>query len=436
MSHGASGDHVEVYYKDVEKDGPITPIVNDVKAAFNGPVRDGVLYLQTNWKAPNWRIVAVDLKNPARDNWREVIPESTAVLSGFSLVGGRMLVSYLENVSSRMKMFDLSGKLIRTIRFPAIGTASGMTGQWDRDEAFYVFSSFGYPTTIYRYRVSTGAQTVWRRINVPVNSQMIEVKQIWYESKDRTRIPMFLVHKKGLRLDGSRPTLLYGYGGFNVSLTPGFSAQAAYWAEKGGVYAMPNLRGGGEFGEAWHRAGMLDKKQNVFDDYIAAAEWLIKNRYTSASKLAISGGSNGGLLVGAAMTQRPELYQAVICAVPLLDMVRYHKFLVARFWVPEYGSSEDAEQFKYIHAYSPYHHVKKGEKYPAVMFVTGDADTRVAPLHARKMCALVQSATGSDRPVLLHYDTKAGHSGGLPVTKQIEDLTDQMSFLLWQLGVK
>jgi prolyl oligopeptidase len=436
VSHGASGDHVEVYYKDVEKDGPITPIVNDVKAAFNGPVRDGVLYLQTNWKAPNWRIVAVDLKNPARDNWREVIPESTAVLSGFSLVGGRMLVSYLENVSSRMKMFDLSGKLIRTIRFPAIGTASGMTGQWDRDEAFYVFSSFGYPTTIYRYRVSTGAQTVWRRINVPVNSQMIEVKQIWYESKDRTRIPMFLVHKKGLRLDGSRPTLLYGYGGFNVSLTPGFSAQAAYWAEKGGVYAMPNLRGGGEFGEAWHRAGMLDKKQNVFDDYIAAAEWLIKNRYTSASKLAISGGSNGGLLVGAAMTQRPELYQAVICAVPLLDMVRYHKFLVARFWVPEYGSSEDAEQFKYIHAYSPYHHVKKGEKYPAVMFVTGDADTRVAPLHARKMCALVQSATGSDRPVLLHYDTKAGHSGGLPVTKQIEDLTDQMSFLLWQLGVK
>jgi prolyl oligopeptidase len=247
---------------------------------------------------------------------------------------------------------------------------------------------------------------------------------------------MFLVHKKGLALDGNRPTLLYGYGGFNVNLTPSFSSRAVFWAESGGVFAVPNLRGGGEFGEKWHQAGMLDKKQNVFDDFIAAAEFLIKNKYTNPSKLAISGGSNGGLLVTAAMTQRPELFQAVVCGYPLIDMVRYHKFLVARFWVPEYGSSEDPAQFKYIHAYSPYHRVKPGTKYPAVLFITGDADTRVDPLHARKMTALVQAATGSDRPVLLHYDTKAGHSGGVPVSKQIEDLTDEMSFLFWQLGVK
>jgi prolyl oligopeptidase len=277
---------------------------------------------------------------------------------------------------------------------------------------------------------------VFARINVPVHSDQIEVKQVWYESKDKTKIPMFLVYKKGLQLDGNNPTFLTGYGGFNVTLTPNFSALAAYWAESGGVFALPNMRGGGEFGEKWHKAGMLANKQNVFDDFISAAEWLIKNKYTRTSKLAISGGSNGGLLVGAAMTQRPELFQAVVCSYPLLDMIRYQDFLVARFWVSEYGSSETAEQFKYIYAYSPYHHVKKGEKYPAVLFVTGDSDTRVAPLHARKMAALMQASTGSDKPVLLHYNTKAGHSAGLPVSQQIDDQTDELSFLFWQLRVK
>jgi prolyl oligopeptidase len=241
--------------------------------------------------------------------------------------------------------------------------------------------------------VKTGKQTVFARIKVPVNSALIDVKQVWYTSKDGTKVPMFLVHRKGLKLDGARPTLLTGYGGFNVSLTPSFSSQAAFWAESDGVYAVPSLRGGGEFGENWHKAGMLDKKQNVFDDFIGAAEWLIANKYTNTSKLAISGGSNGGLLVGAAMTQRPELFQAVVCSVPLLDMIRYQDFLVARFWVPEYGSSEDPEQFKYLLKYSPYQNVKMGVKYPAVLFVTGDGDTRVAPLHARKMTALLQAAT-------------------------------------------
>lgn len=434
VAHGSAADQVEIYHQNVEKKGPVTPVVTEVKARFSGTVQNGILYLYTNWSAPNGRLMAVDLKNRARSNWRDVVSETSSVMSGFSLVGGKLFVNYLDKVSSSIKVFDLAGRLQSAIKFPTIGTASGMIGRWGRDEAFYVFTSFAQPATIYRYEVSTGKQQEWARIDVPIKSDEIEVKQVWYKSKDGVNIPMFLIHKKGITIDGNRPTVLSGYGGFNVSLTPNFSPQAALWAERGGVYAVANLRGGGEFGEKWHRDGMLQAKQNVFDDFINAAEYLIKSGYTSPSKLAISGGSNGGLLVGAAMTQRPELFQAVVCAVPLLDMVRYHKFLVAKFWVPEYGSSENPDQLKYLLAYSPYHNVKPGTKYPAVIFVTGDADTRVAPLHARKMAALVQSATASDRPVLLHYDIKAGHSAGLPVSKQIEDLADVMTFLMWQLG--
>jgi prolyl oligopeptidase len=434
-SHGSAGDKTELYFQDLKTNGPVTTIVNDISAGFSPDIAGDHLYVVTNWNAPNRQVFDVDLKKPTRENWRKVVPEGASVITGVSAVGGKLFVSYLENVASRIKVFDPSGKQVREIAFPTLGTSSGMLGEWGRDEGFYTFSSFAQPTTIYRYSVASGKQEVFARINVPIHSEQIEVKQVWYESRDKTRVPMFLVYKKGLKLDGNNPTYLTGYGGFNVSRTPGFSSLAAYWAESGGVYALPNLRGGGEFGEKWHKAGMLANKQNVFDDFIAAAEWLIKNKYTNPSKLAISGGSNGGLLVGAAMTQRPDLFGAVVCSYPLLDMIRYQNFLVARFWVPEYGSAENAEQFKYIYAYSPYHHVKKGEKYPAVLFVTGDADTRVAPLHARKMAALMQASTGSDRPVLLHYNTKAGHSGGLPVSQQIEDQTDELSFLFWQLGV-
>jgi prolyl oligopeptidase len=434
-SHGSAGDKEELYFQDLKTNGPITTIVDDIDAGFSPEIAGDHLYVLTNWNAPNRHILDVDLKKPARDNWREVVPEGPSVITGISAVGGKLFVDYLENAVSHSKVFDASGKFVRDITLPGLGTASGMRGDWDRDEGFYTFSSFAQPATIYRYSAASGAQEVFARINVPVQSEQIEVKQVWYESKDKTKIPMFLVYKKGLKLDGKNPVFLTGYGGFNVSLTPSFSALAAYWAESGGVYALPNLRGGGEFGEKWHKAGMLANKQNVFDDFIGAAEWLIKNKYTNPSKLAISGGSNGGLLVGAAMTQRPDLFRAVVCSYPLLDMIRYQSFLVARFWVPEYGSAENAEQFKYIYGYSPYQHVKKGEKYPAVLFVTGDADTRVAPLHARKMTALVQASSGSNRPVLLHYNTKAGHSGGLPVSQQIEDQTDELSFLFWQLGV-
>jgi prolyl oligopeptidase len=346
-----------------------------------------------------------------------------------------LFANVLKDVVSSVRIFDPTGKALGSIGFPTLGSVGGMSGDWDRSEAFFTFASFHMPTTIYRYDVATGKQTIWWRSPAPIESDRFEVKQVWYPSKDGTRIPMFLVHKKGLRLDGSSPTFLTGYGGFSVSRTPGFSPLAALWIESGGVYALPNLRGGGEFGENWHRAGMLEKKQNVFDDFIAAAEWLIANKYTRPDKLSISGGSNGGLLVGAALTQRPELFGAVVCSVPLLDMLRYQNFLVARFWVPEYGSAENPEQIGFIRAYSPYHRVTKGTRYPATLFISGDSDTRVDPLHARKMCALLQASTGSDRPVLLHYDTKGGHSGGKPVSRQIADLTKELMFLSWQLGV-
>lgn len=435
VSHGSAPKKTEVYVQDVAGGGPIVPIVNDLEARFSPDIAGERLYLQTNWDAPRGRILSVDLKNPARERWKEVIPQANATIQGISVAGGKLFVNYLDNVVSRVKVFDPEGKPEREIAFPALGSVGGMRGTWKNNEAFFTFNSYAIPTTIYRYDVAKGTQTVWARLNIPVDSDRFEVKQVKFASKDGTQIPMFLVHRKGLKLDGSNPALLTGYGGFNLPQTPGFSARAVLWAEAGGVFAVPNLRGGGEFGEEWHKAGMLAKKQNVFDDFIGAAEWLINNGYTSSRRLAISGGSNGGLLVGAALTQRPDLFAAVVCSYPLLDMVRYHQFLVAGYWVPEYGSAADAEQFRTLYAYSPYHRVKPGTKYPAVLFITGDSDTRVAPLHARKMTALLQASTGSERPVLLHYDTKAGHSGGLPVSKQIEDLTDELSFVFAQTGV-
>ncbi|HWX55746.1 MAG TPA: prolyl oligopeptidase family serine peptidase [Verrucomicrobiae bacterium] len=431
--YGSAAAKTEIYVQDLVRKGPVIPIVNDVEAAFYPRIAGGKMVLQTNWKAPRWRVLEVDLNDPVRDHWREVVPEGNAVVDGVSLVGGKMALLTTENVISRLKLYDLDGKFIREISPPAIGALSDLVGYWDSGEAFFGFNAFHIPTTLYRYDIATGKQTVWFQSKVPMQTDQYEVKQVWYPSKDGTKIPMFLAYAKGLKMDGNNPTLLTGYGGFNSSSEPSFNTLAAAWMANGGVYALANLRGGGEFGEAWHHAGMLEKKQNVFDDFIAAAEWLIQNKYTRPDRLAIRGGSNGGLLVGAAMTQRPELFGAVVCNYPLLDMIRYHQFLVAKYWVPEYGSSEDPDQFKYIYAYSPYQHVNAGTKYPPVLFVTGDSDTRVAPLHARKMAALMQASTGSDKPILLHYDTKAGHSGGTPIAKQIDNFVDELSFLMWQL---
>ncbi|MGZ5544419.1 MAG: prolyl oligopeptidase family serine peptidase, partial [Limisphaerales bacterium] len=349
--------------------------------------------------------------------------------------GGKLVVTYLRNVGSEIKLFTPEGMPAGEVTFPAIGTVTSVHGHWTGKQFYFGYSSFHIPETIYSYNVATKSKSQFARTNAPVRSDDFELKQVWYASKDGTKIPMFVLYKKGTKLDGTAPTFLTAYGGFNVSRTPEFSALAVVWAENGGVFALPNLRGGGEFGEAWHIAGMKEKKQNVFDDFIAAAEYLIANKYTSREKLSAQGGSNGGLLMGAMLTQRPDLFRAILCTYPLLDMVRYQDFLVARFWVPEYGSSEDPEQFKYIYKYSPYHNVHKGEKYPATLFMTGDGDTRVAPLHARKMTALMQWAQGGSDPILLHYDTKTGHSEGRSATKMIDDLTVELSFLWWQLGV-
>jgi len=433
---GSSGK-TEVYLKDLAGEKPITTVVNDLDAWTMASVVGDTLYIQTNWEAPNGRLLAADPKNPSRENWKEIIPESDMVMQDLaprvSFVGGKIFVNYLKDVKSQVVIFEPDGTRVGEISFPTIGAVGGPSGNWDSNEVFFVFTSYHVPTIIYRYDVSSGEKEVWAKIEVPVDTEQYDIKQVWYESKDGTKVPMFIVHKKGIKLDGSNPAFLTGYGGFNLSLPPHFSPQAAAWVEKGGVYAFANMRGGGEFGEKWHRAGMLENKQNVFDDFIAAAEYLINEGYTKPKKLAIEGGSNAGLLMGAAVTQRPDLYGAVICTYPLLDMVRYHMFLVGRYWVPEYGSSENPEQFKFIFAYSPYHHVKKGTKYPAVLFITGDADTRVAPLHARKMAALMQASTGSGKPVMLRYYTSAGHAGGQPVSEQIEELAETLSFLFWQL---
>ena len=436
--HGSAAKRTEVYFQDLASGGPMRPIVNDIEARFFPAIGGERMYLRTDWKAPRGRILAVDLKDPSREKWREVVPEGKGSLQGLTTAAGRLLVEVLENVVPRLRVFDDGGRLQREITFPAPGSVGSVEGRWEANEAFFQFASFVVPPTIYRYDAAKGERTVWSRQSSPIESQRFVVEQVRYSSKDGTEIPMFLVHAKGLKRDGKNPTLLTGYGGFSVPQTPAFSARAAAWVERGGVFALPNLRGGGEFGEQWHHAGMLEKKQNVFDDFLAAAQWLVAQKYTSPEHLAISGGSNGGLLVGAAMTQRPELFSAVVCSYPLLDMVRYHKFLVAGYWVPEYGSAEDSRQFRYIREYSPYQNVREGAKYPSVLFITGDSDTRVDPLHARKMAALLQAASGSDpaeEPVVLRYDTKAGHSrAATPVTKQIAELVDELSFLMWQTG--
>jgi prolyl oligopeptidase len=435
VHHGSAARKTELYFQDLGAGGEVETIVNDIDARFTGTMGDGKLFMQTDWGAPNGRILEVDLANPEVEHWREIVPESEATIRRFTAAGGRLLVSYLLDVIPTVSVIAPDGEVITEIKAPAIGWVSSLYGQWQDDEAFYSFSAYHVPNTVYRYDLATLTQTIWAREEAPIRSDDFEVKQVWYESRDGTRVPMFLTQRKGLTPDGSNPVMLTGYGGFRGVSLPHFSSFAALWLKMGGVYAIPCLRGGGEFGEEWHRAGMLDQKQNTFDDFVAAAEWLLANGYTNPDRLAIKGGSNGGLLVGAALVQRPDLFGAVICTYPLLDMVRFHKFLVAKWWVPEYGSADDPEQFKYIYEYSPYHNAVPGAEYPATLFVTGDADTRVAPLHARKMAALIQDATASDKPILIHYNAAAGHSGGRPVSEVIDDMLVQVRFLMWQLGM-
>jgi prolyl oligopeptidase len=436
--HGSAADHTELYLQDLAAGSPVRPVINDISARFTGDLAGDRLYIETNWNAPNGRVFLTDLATPTRDHWREVVPESAAAITGISAAADRLFVNYTQNAQSLLWEFDPDGGNRRQIRMVP-GTISGVSGRWTSHDTFFHFTSFADAGTVYRYDPREGQPQAWAHVDTPVGGDSFEIRQVWYRSKDGTRVPMFVVSPKNVRLDRQNPTLMTGYGGFNLDMTPTFSAEAAAWVEAGGVFALPNLRGGGEFGEKWHQAGMLAKKQNVFDDFLAAAQWLIDNHYTTPAKLAITGQSNGGLLVGAALTEQPSLFRAVVCRYPLLDMLRYQDFLVARYWVTEYGEATNPDQFKYLAAYSPYQNVKEGTDYPAVLFVTGDGDTRVAPLHARKMTAMLQWATSADnndgRPILISYDTKSGHSGGRPLGKQIDELTDELSFFMWQLGM-
>src|ERR1017187_4458480 len=431
----------ELFLMDLKKGTPPTRITTGKNFLYDGSVYNGRLYITTNEDAPRYRVFVAEAGNYERDDWKEIIPQTGSVLQGVGVWGGKLFTQYEQNATSQLKIFNIDGTMIKELTLPALGTVFGSDGKWDRDEIFYGFLSFTVPPTVYRYDLKSGTTSQWAKVDAPsIDPSAYEVNQEWFQSKDGTRVPMFVVNRKGVKKDGHNPTLLTAYGGFNVSLTPSFSRTAYLWMEHGGVYAVANLRGGAEFGEDWHRAGMLGGKQNVFDDMIAAAEHLIAEKYTDKDHLAMQGGSNGGLLMGAMITQRPDLFRAVVCQVPLLDMLRYQNFQIAKLWIPEYGSAEDAKQFDWLYAYSPYHHVKPGQEYPSILFMTADTDTRVDPMHAKKMTALMQAeaknGASKDRPILLRIDTKAGHGQGKPVAKQIEESTDMYSFLFWQLGVK
>jgi len=423
----------------VERKPPVR-ITEGKNFLYGGEIFNGKIYITTNEDAPRYRMFVVDAASPERTNWKEIVPQNDAVLQGAGIVNGLLLAQYEKNATSLLQLLETNGKLIGDVQLPAIGSVFGLGGKWDRKEVFLAFHSFTVPDSIYQIDLSTRATSLWSKVDAPgIDPDKYEVRQLWFDSKDGTHVPMFVFHKKGLVLNGKNPTLLTAYGGFNVSLTPNFVGDRYLWLEHGGVFAVANLRGGAEFGEDWHRAGMLDKKQNVFDDFAAAAEFLIAQKYTDKDHLAIRGGSNGGLLMGAALTQHPDLYRAVICQVPLLDMLRYQNFQIAKLWIPEYGSAEDPKQFDWLYAYSPYHHVKPGAEYPAILFMTADTDTRVDPMHAKKMAALMQAEAANgpsrERPILLRIDTKAGHGQGKPIAKQVEEMTDIYSFLLWQLGM-
>ncbi|HRA60831.1 MAG TPA: prolyl oligopeptidase family serine peptidase [Bacteroidia bacterium] len=435
VSEGTDG--TEMYYKDLQSNqkdfGLLFAGFEDNYSVINN-IGDKLL-VQTDAGAPNQRVVLVDPKNPKKENWKDVIPEKPELLESAATGGGKLFVSYLKDVTTHVYQYSLEGNLEHEIALPALGSAFGFSGDKDDALIFYTFTSFTYPPTIYKYNIASGKSDIWQKSDVKFNPDEYETKQVFYNSKDGTKVPMFLVYKKGIKLDGNNPTLLYGYGGFNISLTPSFSTSRLILLENGGVFALANIRGGGEYGEKWHEAGKLLKKQNVFDDFIAAAEYLIKEKYTSSSKLAIQGGSNGGLLVGACMLQRPDLYRVAFPAVGVMDMLRYHKFTVGWGWAVEYGSSDSLENFKNLYAYSPLHNIKEGVEYPATMVTTADHDDRVVPAHSFKFIATLQERYKGNRPQLIRIDVKAGHGAGKPTSKIIEEQADIWSFMFYNMGI-
>ncbi len=432
--YGAGSKKTELYAFNTLSSQLIT-IVNDINANFSGYIVGNTIYIETNWDAPNGRVFKGVIGSSKPSEWTEIIKQSDETIESVSYVSSSIFVSTLKHVVSHLYHYSVNGDLIDEIAMPCIGSISSVAGQWNSDTLYYSFSSFSLPPTIYSYHSVKKTQNIWFQQQIDIDSELFSIEQQFYPSTDGTEIPLFVVTNRFFKGNGPRPTILYGYGGFGVNITPSWSPIIAAWVTLGGSYAVANLRGGGEYGETWHEAGMQNRKQNVFDDFYTAAMWLTANGYTTNDMLAIYGGSNGGLLVGATIAQHPELCRAAICSVPLLDMIRYHKFLVAQFWIPEYGSSDDPDQFETLLAYSPYHNIQIGKHYPSVMFVTGDSDTRVAPLHARKMTALLQyhSANPEERPVLLHYSEESGHAGGKTLVNQIADTVDYIVFLVSQI---
>jgi len=421
-----------VFYLDLQQpDGKVVELLNEFDADYSFIGNDGpVFWFRTDWQAPRGRVIAVDIRQPERANWREIIPQTKDTLRGVSLVGERFVAHYLRDAHSAVRIHRLNGKLDRELKLPGLGTVSGFGGKRTDRETFFLFTSYTTPGTIYRLDMDTLKTTVWRAPRVKFNPDDYVTRQIFFRSKDGTRVPMFITHRKGLRRDGQRPVYLYGYGGFNISLTPSFSVASLVWMEMGGILAIPNLRGGGEYGEEWHQAGMKNRKQNVFDDFIFAAEWLINNRYTRPDKLAIGGGSNGGLLVGACMTQRPELFGAALPAVGVMDMLRFHKFTIGWAWTAEYGNPDQPEDFRWLLAYSPLHQLRPGTRYPATLVTTADHDDRVVPAHSFKFAARLQECQAGPAPVLIRIETRAGHGAGKPTTKMIEEAADRWAFLV------
>ena len=431
-------DRYRVLYQNLDDpNSKLTALIENFENEYSFLGNDGSrFYFKSDFDAPKKCILSIDTLHPEQDHWKVIVPESDDSMESAGIVGKNFIVQYLQDAKSLVKLYKLDGKYAREVKLPGIGTASGFGGRRDQKETFYSFSSFNRPPSVYRYDLETGISTLIREANVDFNPDDFVVKQVFYKSKDGTQVPMFIAHKKGLELTGKNPTLLYAYGGFNISLTPSFSISRLQWMEMGGVFAMPNLRGGGEYGKAWHKAGTKTNKQNVFDDFIAAAEYLIAKGYTSADHLGIQGGSNGGLLVGACMAQRPDLYGACLPAVGVMDMLRFHKFTAGRFWVDDYGSSEaSAEEFNALFAYSPYHNLVDGEEYPPTMVTTADTDDRVVPGHSFKFAARLQAAQAGSNPVLIRIETKAGHGAGKPTAKIIEEYADQWAFLAKHLGL-
>jgi len=436
VTHGSASEN-RIYYRQVDSDGPFIRLLDDADAIYSPIGNSGpIFHFHTTWDAPRGRVIAIDTRNPERAQWQELIPQQDDIIAFASVVNDQFVVTYMHDAHHRVRLYKLDGSFTREIDLPAPGSIFELYGRSGDTELFINFTSFLYPPSIFRYDFASGTLTLLRDVGLNFDPAGYETTQVFYPSKDGTRVPMFLTHKKGLALDGNNPTLLFGYGGFNISLTPLFAVGPLLWIEHGGVYARANLRGGGEYGEEWHHAGMLEKKQNVFDDFIAAAEWLVANKYTSTSRLAIHGGSNGGLLVAACMLQRPDLYGAVVCAVPVIDMLRYHKFTVGRYWIPEYGNAEaDPEHFQFLYAYSPLHNVKEGITYPPTLILSADTDDRVVPAHAKKFGATLQAAHGGDNPIFLRIETKAGHGFGKPTTKIIEEQADMYAFLFDIFGM-